>query len=176
MFSSIVFHCVDTSKTRLVCGKLEEIGDDDVCGHADASASGSLRIPATPRAEKKAVPVVVEEEEEEEEEEGEEVAAAAEGSTKRGQAKATTTSTKKTTEGGKAEKAAAGSTEKAASATSSGKEKTKMKATKAAPADRTTETRMFTSTQYAATGGRPTGKPAERVPNPNTLAWVPDAV
>jgi hypothetical protein len=175
MFSSIVFHCVDTSKTRLVCGKLEEIGDDDVCGHADASASGSLRIPATPRAEKKAVPVVVEEDKEEEEE-TEEVAAAAEGSTTRGHAKATTTSTKKTTEGGKAEKAAAGSTEKAASATSSGKEKTKMKATKAAPADRTTEARMFTSTQYAATGGRPTGKPAERVPNPNTLAWVPDAV
>ena len=66
MWSSIVFHCVDTSKTRLVCGKLEEVGDDDVCGHADASASASLKIPAQ-RAEKKAVPVVVEEEEEEKE-------------------------------------------------------------------------------------------------------------
>ena len=45
MFSSIVFHCVDSSKTRLVCAKLEEIDDDDICGHSDASFTGSLKVP-----------------------------------------------------------------------------------------------------------------------------------
>ena len=32
MFSSIVFHCVDSSKTRLVCALLEEMEDGGVCG------------------------------------------------------------------------------------------------------------------------------------------------
>ena len=45
MFSSIVFHCVDSSKTRLVCGLLEEMEDDGVCGHSDGALAVSLKIP-----------------------------------------------------------------------------------------------------------------------------------
>ena len=44
MFSSIVFHCVDSSKTRLICGLLEEMEDDGVCGHSDATATTKVEM------------------------------------------------------------------------------------------------------------------------------------